>query len=593
MIDDLSKPITSLGESDSANHGVRAGAADLTPRGGLSSVAGEREPALWRKTIPALLAEAVERFGDREAAVFAAQGIRWTYRQLAAQADNLAAGLLATGLKPGDRIGIWSPNRAEWVAMQYASARIGLVLVNINPAYRPAELEYALGKVGCRAILLAARFKSSDYIEMMQSLLPELAAAEAGRLRSEKLPELRTVIRMGGEKTPGMFNYDQIMGLGGPAWHRQLHRISASLQPDDAINIQFTSGTTGSPKGATLTHANIINNARFVVRRMAFSEADRLCIPVPLYHCFGMVMGSLGCVSCGAAMVFPGEAFEPSATLQAVRDERCSALYGVPTMFVTMLESDDFAQFDLSSLRTGIMAGAPCPIEVMERVTADMCMPEITIAYGMTETSPVSFQSHTDDPIDRRVSTTGRVHPHVESKIIGEDGATLPVGQRGELCTRGYSVMQGYWADDRQTREAIDADGWMHTGDLAVFDEDGYCSIVGRVKDMIIRGGENIYPREIEEYLFRHPAVQEVQVFGVPDAKFGEQSCAWIVLKSGHRADEDDIRSFCRGQIAHYKIPRHIRFKDSLPMTVTGKPQKFIMRERMMAELQENPPDEG
>ena len=583
MIDDLKKPITSLGSPD---YGVSVSTADLKPHDGLSYVAGEREPELWSKTIPDLLADAVARFGEREAVVFPQQNIRWTYQKLAVEVDQLAAGLLATGIKPGDRIGIWSPNRVEWIVMQYASARIGLVMVNINPAYRLTELEYALGMVGCQAILLAASFKSSNYIEMMQSLLPELSTAEPGRLQAARLPNLRTVIRMGEEKTPGMFNYNHVMQLGGPAWRLQLDRISAALLPDEAINIQFTSGTTGTPKGATLSHANIVNNGRFVVRRMAFSEVDRLCISVPLYHCFGMVMGSLGCVASGATMVFPTEAFDPQATLQTIQDERCTALYGVPTMFVAMLEADGFEDIDLSSLRTGIMAGAPCPIEVMRRVTSDMQMPEVTIAYGMTETSPVSFQSHTDDLLERRVSTTGRVHPHVEGKIIDSDGMTLPVGQQGELCTRGYSIMKGYWNDAKQTDEAVDADGWMHTGDLAVFDDDGYCTIVGRVKDMVIRGGENIYPREIEEYLFRHPAVQEVQVFGIPDAKFGEEICAWIVLKSGQRASEDDIREFCRGQIAHYKIPRYIRFKDSLPMTVTGKPQKFVMRDEMTAELQ-------
>ncbi len=589
MIEDLSKPITSLdwprhgGYADQTN---LAEQADLTPRNGRSHVLGERQPALWRKTIPALLAETVARFGNREALVFRSQDIRWSYRELARRVDELAAGLLAVGLKSGDRIGIWSPNRVEWVVLQYASARIGLVLVNINPAYRLAELEYALAKVACKAILIAARFKSSDYLQLMQTLLPELANAEPGRLHAARLPSLRIVIRMGEERTAGMFNYRQITRLGGPAWHLQLDRLSAALNPDDAINIQFTSGTTGAPKGATLSHANIVNNARLVVRRMALREADRLCIPVPLYHCFGMVMGSLGCVASGATMVFPGEAFDPSDTLQAIQDEGCTALYGVPTMFVAMLETEGFARFDLATLRTGIMAGAPCPIEIMRRVTTDLHMPEVTIAYGMTETSPVSFQSHTDDPLELRVATTGRVHPHVEAKIIDDDGATVPVGQRGELCTRGYAVMQGYWDDPEQTRAAIDADRWMHSGDLAEFDDAGYCRIVGRVKDMVIRGGENIYPREVEEYLFRHPAVQEVQVFGVADAKLGEQLCAWIVRKSGAHCTEEDIKAFCDEQIAHYKIPRYVRFKDSLPMTVTGKPQKFIMQEEMLAELQ-------
>lgn len=578
MITDLSQPITSLDAPDYADTGLR-------PRDGWSQVAGEKMPALWRKTIPELLFDAVARFGEREAVVCAAQGVRLNYRQLGSQVDALAAGLLALGLSAGERIGVWSPNRAEWIILQYASARIGLVLVNINPAYRLAELEYALEKVECKAIVLADRFKTSDYIAMMQELVPELATAEPGKLQAARLPALRTVIRLGEAHTAGMLNYDQVVALGGPAWWAQLDRISAALNPDDAINIQFTSGTTGTPKGATLTHANIVNNGRFVVRRMNFSEADRLCVPVPLYHCFGMVMGSLGCVSVGAAMVFPGEAFEPLATLETVQAERCTALYGVPTMFVAMLEHENFADFDLRTLRTGIMAGAPCPAEVMRRVTADLHLPEVTIAYGMTETSPVSFQSHPDDPLERRVATVGRVHPHVEVKIIDDGGTTLPVGEQGELCTRGYSVMRDYWSDPGQTAQAIDADGWMHTGDLAAVDADGYCTIVGRIKDMVIRGGENIYPREVEEYLFRHPSIQEVQVFGVADTKFGEELCAWVVLKSGQQASADDIKEFCQGQIAHYKIPRHIRFKESLPMTVTGKPQKFVMRDEMTAEL--------
>lgn len=564
-------------------------ATDIQSGGGLSDglslVVGKTEPALWHKTIPQLLDETVARYGDREAVVFPLSGVRWNYRELAERVESLAAGLLAVGLNPGERIGIWSPNCAEWIVLQYASARAGLILVNINPAYRAGELEYALGKVGCKALVLATEFKSSNYLQMLQTLVPELAKAKAGQLRAARLPQLRVVVRLGEAKTPGMFNYDEVVRLGNSSHRRQLKRIGDTLKPDDAINIQFTSGTTGAPKGATLTHSNIINNGRFVVRRMNFTANDRLCIPVPLYHCFGMVMGSLGCLATAATMVFPGESFEPLATLQAIEKEKCTALYAVPTMFVAMLEAD-LSRFDLKSLRTGIMAGAPCPVEIMRRVIADMHMSEVTIAYGMTETSPVSFQSHTDDPLERRVSTTGRVHPHVEVKIIAADGATVPIGTRGELCTRGYSVMQGYWDDEAQTREAIDGDGWMHTGDLATLDDAGYCSIVGRVKDMVIRGGENIYPREIEEYLFRHPAVQEVQVFGVPDEKFGEELCAWVVCKAGQTTSEDELKEFCREQIAHYKIPRYIRFKDAVPMTVTGKPQKFIMRDAMVAELQ-------
>ena len=562
-----------------------ARAGGLEPRDGLSHVTGDRRQALLHRTIPQLLAETVGRFGPRDAVVFPGSNLRWSYDDLARVVDDLAAGLLALGLEKGDRIGIWSPNRPEWIALQYASARIGLVLVTINPAYRLTELEYALNKVECKALVLASAFKSSDYVEMIRTLAPELDDCAPGELRAAKLPHLRFVVRMGEAKTAGMLNFDDLPSLDGAADKRRLDDVTRALDPDDPINIQFTSGTTGSPKGATLSHANIVNNGRNVVGTMDFTEADRLCIPVPLYHCFGMVMGSLGCVSTGAAMVFPGEAFEPESTLRAVQDERCTALYGVPTMFVAALEYPGFSDFDLGSLRTGIMAGAPCPIEVMKRVVDDLHMPEVTIAYGMTETSPVSFQSHTDDPIERRVSTVGRVHPHVEVKVIDEDGRTVPIGVRGELCTRGYSVMRGYWNDDEKTREAIDAEGWMRTGDLAILDAAGYCNIVGRLKDMVIRGGENVYPREIEEYLFRHPKVQEVQVFGVPDEKYGEEICAWIVLKEGETLDEEEVKQFCQGQIAHYKVPRYVRFKSDLPMTVTGKPQKFVMREAMIKEL--------
>ena len=555
------------------------------PLGGLSHVKGPTDLPLWEKTIPALLAGAVASHGAREACIFSESGLRWSYADLAAIADDLAAGLLALGLDKGDRIGIWAPNRPEWIALQYASAKIGLVLVNINPAYRLSELEYALNKVECKALLLADRFKTSDYLGMVQTLAPELADCAAGDLRSERLPHLKSVIRTGSETTPGMFNYDAVVAMATPDLKARAEAVEATLHPDDPINIQFTSGTTGSPKGATLSHAGIVNNGRFVAHTMAFTKDDRLCIPVPLYHCFGMVMGSLGCVSTGAAMIFPAEAFEPTSTLQAVADERCTGLYGVPTMFVAMLQHPDFATFDCSTLRTGIMAGAPCPVEVMKQVVDAMNMREVTIAYGMTETSPVSFQSHTDDTLERRVSTVGRIHPHVEVKVIDETGATVPVNVQGELCTRGYSVMRGYWNDDDRTAESIDADGWMHTGDLGVIDDAGYGNIVGRVKDMVIRGGENVYPREVEEYLFRHPKVQEVQVFGVPDEKYGEELCAWIVLREGETAQEEEIKAFCRDQIAHYKIPRYIRFKDVLPMTVTGKPQKFLMREAMVAEL--------
>jgi fatty-acyl-CoA synthase len=559
--------------------------AGLKPNGNLSHVVGSKQPLLLTSTIPELLHTTVEKFPDRDALVYPSMDIRWSYAAFSERVDENAAGLLALGIEPGDRVALWAPNRPEWVVMQYATAHIGAILVNINPAYRLSELEYALNKVTCKAAIIAAQFKSSDYVAMMQELAPELATCAPGQLTSKTFPHLKTVIRMGSDKTAGMYNYDDVTAAASDADRSRIDEITASLHCDDAINIQFTSGTTGAPKGATLTHKNIVNNARNVVGTMAFSEQDRLCIPVPLYHCFGMVMGSLGCVANGAAMVFPGEAFEPIETLKTVLAENCTALYGVPTMFVAMMEHVDPADFRDTPLRTGIMAGAPCPIEVMKRVIEDMKMAEVTIAYGMTETSPVSFQSHVDDPLERRVSTVGRIHPHVEVKVIDENGNTVPVGVQGEACTRGYSVMQGYWQDPERTEESIDEDGWMHTGDLAVIDADGYGNIVGRVKDMLIRGGENVYPREIEEYLFRHPGIQEVQVFGVPDDRFGEEICAWIVARDGSDLDEDIIKDFCRGQIAHYKVPRYVRFRKELPMTVTGKPQKFVMRDLMIEEL--------
>ena len=550
---------------------------------GESYVRGAETPPLREETIPGLLAAAVAAHGPREAAVFSAQGLRLTWTELSAAVDRLATGLLDLGVGPGDRVGIWAPNRPEWLLTQFAAARIGAILVNVNPAYRVGELEYALAKVGCKALVLADVFKSSDYVGMIQRLAPELETATPGALRAERLPELRAAIRMGAGRTPGMLAFDAVAAT--PADAARLDPITAGLRQGDPINIQFTSGTTGLPKGATLSHRNIVNNAHFVAAAMRFSEVDRLAIPVPLYHCFGMVMGVLGCVATGATMVFPGEGFDPSATLRAAAAERCTALYGVPTMFAAMLDAPDFAELDLTSLRTGIMAGSPCPIEIMRKVATLMHMSEVTIAYGMTETSPVSFQSSTDDPLEKRVTTVGRVHPHLEVKLVDGQGRTVPVGARGELCTRGYSVMTGYWEDPARTAEAIDPEGWMHTGDLATLDAEGYCNIVGRAKDMLIRGGENIYPREIEEHLFRHPAVQMVQVFGVPDPRNGEEVCAWIVLKPGANATEEDIRAFCRDQLAHYKTPRYVRFRDELPMTVTGKAQKFMMRAEMIAEL--------
>ncbi|OXI95556.1 AMP-binding protein [Burkholderia sp. AU33803] len=552
------------------------------PLDGVSIVRGRTDVPLSDATVAALLHDTASCFPARPAVVFREQGIRWDWHTFAHEIDVLAAGLVALGIEPGDRVGIWSPNRVEWLLTQFATARIGAILVNINPAYRLAELDYALNKAGCRALIAAEQFKSSKYLEMLQALAPELAHCAPGELHAARLPALRIVIRMGDGRTPGMLRYPDVVARGRDTLDvARLDAIGATLSANEPINIQFTSGTTGSPKGATLTHRNVVNNARFIAMAMRFSEHDTLCIPVPLYHCFGMVLAVLACVSTGAAMVFPGEAFDPVATLAAVADERCTALHGVPTMFIAELDHPEFAKFDLSTLRTGIMAGSPCPIETMKRVVSQMHLSEITIAYGMTETSPVSFQSSTDDPLEKRTTTVGRIQPHLEVKIVDPGGAIVPVGTTGELCTKGYSVMLGYWDDEEKTQETI-VDGWMHTGDLATLDADGYCNIVGRLKDMVIRGGENIYPREIEEFLFRHPKIQSVQVFGVPDAKYGEELCAWIVLRADEQMTEDDVRAFCNGQIAHYKIPRYIRFVDELPMTVTGKVQKFVMRQQMI-----------
>lgn len=550
-----------------------------------SYVHGASDKQLIGQTIGRFFDQACARHAEREALVVRHQNVRLTYAQLKSRVDALACGLMRLGLAPGERIGIWSQNTLEWTLTQFASAKAGLVLVNINPAYRRSELEYALNKVGCRALVLSPAFKTSNYLEMIADLAPELGHCEPGLLRSHRLPSLEMVIRMGADKSPGMISFDDLLRAPSREELTALAVLSEKLQFDDPINIQFTSGTTGHPKGATLSHHNILNNGFFVGEAIKLVAGDRVCIPVPLYHCFGMVMGNLGCLTHGATMVYPGEAFEPLAVLETVAQEKCTGLYGVPTMFIAALDHPRFADFDLSSLRTGIMAGSPCPIEVMKRVIGKMNMAEVTIAYGMTETSPVSFQSGTDDPIDRRVSTVGRVQPHLEVKIVDNEGRIVPRGQSGELCTRGYSVMLGYWDDEAKTKEAIDAGGWMHTGDLAVIDDEGYCNIVGRIKDMVIRGGENIYPREIEEFLYAHPKVLDVQVVGIPDQRFGEELCAWIILREGERLSEDEVREYCKGQIAHYKIPRYIRFVDSFPMTVTGKIQKFLIRQKMKEEL--------
>jgi len=549
-----------------------------------SYVHGSSGPPLIGKTIGALLDEMSAADGSRDALVVAHQNIRWTYAELKSRSDAFASGLLSLGLEPGDRVGIWAPNCAEWTVAQFATAKAGLILVNINPAHRLSELEHVLRAVGCRALISAARFKTSDYIAMIRELVPELGNG-SGELKSRRLPELRHVISIGDGSHDSCIPFDRVLDRGKQLGNERLESVTATIQMDDAVNIQFTSGTTGLPKGATLSHHNLINNAFFVGEATGIEPGSRVCIPVPLYHCFGMVMGNLGCVTHAATMVYPSESFDPLKTLETIATERCDVLYGVPTMFIAQLNHPEFSRFDLGSLRRGIMAGAPCPIEVMKEVAATMHMSEITIAYGMTETSPVSFQSSRDDSLELRVSTVGRIQPHLEVKIVDRNGCIVPRGEAGELCTRGYSVMLGYWNDEVRTKEAIDSAGWMHTGDLATIDEDGYCRIVGRIKDMVIRGGENIYPREVEEYLYGHPDIQDVQIFGVPDTKYGEELCAWIVAKAGTTLDEEGVRKFCQDRISHYKVPRYIRFVESFPSTVTGKVQKFAMREAMIEEF--------
>jgi fatty-acyl-CoA synthase len=551
----------------------------------LSFVEGSADVPLKYETIGRTFDETAHRFAQRDALIVPSQQVRWSYAELKRRVDLLAAGLLSLGLNPGDRIGIWAPNCAEWTVTQFASAKAGLILVNINPAYRLSELEFCLRKVGCRAIVTAERLKSSDYLAMLRVLAPELDRCTPNRLVSARLPQLQLVIRLGRAQTAGCLNFDEVLQQGTQSDRARLDRIGSDMQPDEAINIQFTSGTTGLPKGATLSHYNILNNGYFVGRGIGLTERDRICIPVPLYHCFGMVMGNLGAITHGAAMIYPSESFDPVKTLETIDAERATALYGVPTMFIAELETPEFSRYDLSSLRTGIMAGSPCPIEVMKRVISNMNLSEITNCYGMTETSPVSFQTARDDSFERRVSTVGRVHPHVQVKVVDSQGRCVPRGVQGEIHTRGYSVMRGYWDDPEKTRDVLDDAGWMHTGDLGVIDAQGYGNVTGRLKDMVIRGGENVYPREVEEFLYRHDKVLAVQVCGVPDIKFGEEVCAWIQLKPGTIGTEEEFREFCKGQIAHYKIPRYIRLVSEFPMTITGKVQKFAMREHMVREL--------
>ena len=538
----------------------------------LSLVQGVSSPPLKHHTIGAALAEAVTRRPDAEALVSTHQGVRWTMREFGERVEALAAGLLDLGLTPGDRIGIWAPNCAEWVLTQFAAAQAGLILVTINPAYRVSELEFTLNKVGVKALVVAERFKTSDYVAMVDEV--------RGRT-----PSLTHAIKIGGAPRDNWIIFgDVALNASADAFQR-LDALASTLSPSDPINIQFTSGTTGLPKGATLSHINILNNGFFVGLGMGLRDGDRLCIPVPLYHCFGMVMGNLACIQHGATMIYPNDGFDAEATLHVLEAEACTHVHGVPTMFIAMLEHPNFKSFDLKILRGGIMAGAPCPIEVMRRLIDDVGLTDISIAYGMTETSPVSFQSALDDPIERRVGTVGRVQPHLEVKVINADGAIVARGESGEICTRGYSVMHGYWDDADKTAETLDTDGWMHTGDLAVIDDEGYCQIVGRIKDMVIRGGENISPREIEEFLYGHEKVEAVQVVGLPDPRYGEELCAWVKLRAGASATEDDIRAFCRDRIAHYKIPRYVKFVDDFPMTVTGKVQKFVIRQHMIEEL--------
>ncbi len=555
----------------------------------LSQASGLTDKPLIEQTLGDFFRDMAARHPERDALISAHQAKRYTYSQLHAEARKLASALLGLGLVKGDRIGIWSHNNAEWVLMQFATAQVGLVLVNINPAYRTAEVEYAINKVGCKAIVTMPSFKTSDYLGMLRELSPEMATSQPGELNAARIPTLRSVVWIDeagkGDEQAGMLRFSDLLARGD-ASDARIDPIAATLRNTDPINIQFTSGTTGFPKGATLTHRNILNNGFFIGECMRLTPADRLCIPVPLYHCFGMVLGNLACVTHGSAIVYPSDGFDALKVLETVQAEKCTGLHGVPTMFIAELDHPDFAKYDLSTLRTGIMAGSPCPVEVMKRVQADMNMAEVTIAYGMTETSPVSCQSSTDTPLDKRVSTVGLVQPHLEIKIIDPDsGQTVPRGATGELCTKGYSVMQGYWGDDARTREAIDAEGFMHTGDLATMDDEGYVNIVGRIKDMVIRGGENVYPREIEEFLYRHPQIQDVQVVGVPDQKFGEELCAWIIAKPGQTLDEAGVREFCKGKIAHYKVPRYMKFVDAFPMTITGKIQKFRIRELMQEEL--------
>ncbi|WP_026941046.1 AMP-binding protein [Hellea balneolensis] len=536
-------------------------------------------------TIGQKLEEITKQNPNHPALIMPQQNIHWSYEKFNAQVDRLAAGLVRLGIGIGDRVGIWSPNRVEWVLTQFATAKIGAIMVCVNPAYRLFELEYVLNKVGCKALITAESFKTSMYLDMLLELAPELETSVLGKLNSEKLPHLKIIIRMGDAITNGMYNFNDVLDMGTQEDKDVSRALSLKLSPVDHINIQFTSGTTGTPKGATLSHSNILNNAYFSARTMNLTANDRLCIPVPLYHCFGMVLGSLLCVSVGATMIFPGEGFEAEQTLRVVSEEKCTALHGVPTMFIAQLDLPNFKDFDVGPLRTGIIAGSTCPVELMNRLINDMELTEIVIGYGQTECSPINTMTAIDDTFEQRVSTVGRAHYNWEQRILREDGTVAAVGEQGEICSRGYGVMAGYWNEPERTAETIDSDGFLHSGDLGEMDHDGYVKVTGRIKDMIIRGGENIYPREVEEYLYTHPQIAEAQVFGIPDEKYGEQVCAWVQLRPGSNLSSQDIRTFCQGQITHFKVPKIVKIVTEFPMTVTGKMQKFVMRDQMIEEL--------
>ncbi|AFD00642.1 Acyl-CoA synthetases (AMP-forming)/AMP-acid ligases II [Methanocella conradii HZ254] len=564
----------------------RMDGTEMPGRVSLSYAFTGSEKPLIGKTIGDMFDEIAEKYPDNDALVSLHQGVRYTYRELQKEVNKAAKGLLSLGLKRGDRVAIWATNIAEWVITQFATAKAGIILVNVNPAYRTHELEYVLRQSETQALLLIDRFKTSDYVKMLYEVCPEVKSSKPGQISSENLPFLKTVILIRGERQPGMYTWDEMLRMGEEMPDDVLCGVQCSLDFDDTINIQYTSGTTGFPKGVMLTHHNILNNGYFIGECMSFTEKDRLCIPVPFYHCFGMVLSNMACVTHGATMVLPAEYFDPVSTLSAVEKERCTALHGVPTMFIAELEHPDFKKFDLSSLRTGIMAGSPCPIEYMKKVSTLMNMRDVVITYGQTEASPGLTMSSTADPLERRVSTVGKPMPHAEIKIVDpKTGKMVPRGQPGEICARGYMIMKGYYNNPEATSLAIDKDGWLHTGDLGILDDEGYCKITGRLKDMVIRGGENIYPREVEEFLYEHPSISDVQVIGVPDLKYGEELMAWIKLKNGCNVTPEEIKEFCRGKIAHYKIPRYIKFVDEFPMTVTGKIQKYKMREISIKEL--------